>query len=306
MGIRIVKREYAGWPNCLELSNGALELVVTTDVGPRVIHLGLPGGPNEFAVKADQAGKTRQKEWCIFGGHRFWHSPEYLNRTYYPDSEPVQYRELDTGVILTQNVETNTQVRKELEITLDPDAPRVTVVHRMTNMGVWEIELAPWALSVMDVGGVAIVPQPTKAHPEGLLPNRTLTLWPYTNMQDPRVLWGEKYILLKQDPAVTDPFKLGISANDGWTAYANNNHLFVKLFDYYEGEPYPDGGSSVEMYTCDWMLELETLGSLTLLAPDETVEYVEEWILLDGVAKPETEADVEEQIVPLVAKLQEE
>ena len=181
MGIRIVKREYAGWPNCLELSNGALELVVTTDVGPRVIHLGLPGGPNEFAVKADQAGKTRQKEWCIFGGHRFWHSPEYLNRTYYPDSEPVQYRELDTGVILTQNVETNTQVRKELEITLDPDAPRVTVASDDQYGCLGDRTPGP-----LGDGWVAWPSFPSRPRPipKGCYPTAP-DLWPYTNMQDP-------------------------------------------------------------------------------------------------------------------------
>ncbi|MDD2629215.1 MAG: hypothetical protein PHV61_03490 [Limnochordia bacterium] len=303
MGITIKKQEYAGWQNCLHLCNGKLELAVTTDVGPRIIHVGLPGGPNEFAVNKEQAGKTEQEEWCIFGGHRLWHSPEYINRTYYPDSKKVSYREVRNGVVVTQDVEPNTMIRKEMEILLSPDTPRVKVIHRLSNVGVWDVELAPWALSVMDVGGVAIIPQPTKAHPEGKLPNRTLTLWPYTDMQDSRVFWGSQFITVQQDPSMEAPFKLGISANDGWTAYANNDHLFVKMFDYDDESFYPDGGSSVEIYTCDWMLELETLGPLTLLSPDETVEYVEEWVLLDHVPKPQNEEDVERTIVPLLYEL---
>ena len=34
------KIKYAGWENCYRLDNGRIELVITGDVGPRVIRFG--------------------------------------------------------------------------------------------------------------------------------------------------------------------------------------------------------------------------------------------------------------------------
>jgi hypothetical protein len=38
--------EYRGWKNNLLLANDSVEIVVTLDVGPRVIAYRLPGGVN--------------------------------------------------------------------------------------------------------------------------------------------------------------------------------------------------------------------------------------------------------------------
>ena len=61
---------------------------------------------------------------------------------------------------------------------------------------------APWALSVMDTGGTAIIPLPPRgSHEDNLLPANSMTFWAYTDMADPRWTWGEKYLLLRQDSA---------------------------------------------------------------------------------------------------------
>lgn len=44
----IERIENGGWPNCLPLANEAIELVATTDVGPRIIRLGFIGDQNLF------------------------------------------------------------------------------------------------------------------------------------------------------------------------------------------------------------------------------------------------------------------
>jgi len=55
--VEVKKVEYMGWENCYKISNGKIEAVVTTDVGPRIIHFGFEGGKNVFCVVEDQAGK---------------------------------------------------------------------------------------------------------------------------------------------------------------------------------------------------------------------------------------------------------
>jgi hypothetical protein len=275
------KVAFGGWPNCYRLAQDNLELIVTGDVGPRIIRLGFVGAENEFAEFPNDLGQTGGTDWRLYGGHRFWHSPEDPTRTYYPDNEPVTVTAEAGTMRAVQPRETTTGIQKELILT-HVGRNQVIVRHRLRNLGLWPVELAPWALSVMAAGGMGIVPQPTAAHPNGLLPNRTLVLWPYTDMADSRHHWGSRLILLRQDPLAETPTKLGLSANDGWAAYVRGDHLFLKLFDYLEGAVYPDHGCSVEVYTNSHMLELETLGPLQCLDPGGSIEHLEHWFLFSG------------------------
>lgn len=49
--------EYKGWKNNLKLANKQMELIVTLDIGPRVIFLGPIGGENVFKNYDPQIGK---------------------------------------------------------------------------------------------------------------------------------------------------------------------------------------------------------------------------------------------------------
>lgn len=298
------KINYHGWSNSWRLSNGRIELVVTTDVGPRLIHFGFNGGENEFATVAPLLGLTGGDEWRVYGGHRFWHAPEHPVRTYYPDNGPVALVDRGDFVRLVQDTEQSTGIQKEIDIVMHAEEARLRVVHRLINHNVWSIELAPWALSVMAPGGIGILPLPPRVpHGESLLPANTLTLWSYTNMADRRWTWGHRVIMLKQDPQNASPQKLGVASQEGWVAYANRGHLFVKFFEAVPAAVYPDLNSSVEMFTNDLILEVETLGPLASLAPGATAEHVETWILLDDVPQPENETNVVDQIFPLVEKV---
>ncbi|HSB78388.1 MAG TPA: hypothetical protein VLM91_06355 [Candidatus Methylomirabilis sp.] len=46
----VTKIAYRGWPNCYQVSNGLVELVVTTDVGPRLIRFGFSGENGLFEL----------------------------------------------------------------------------------------------------------------------------------------------------------------------------------------------------------------------------------------------------------------
>ena len=297
--VSIQKKEYKGWKNCVEVSNGIIDIIATTDVGPRIIRFGFVGKENEFCEVEEQLGKTGGDEWRIYGGHRLWHSPEDKRRSYHPDNTPVQWKEIENGIVLTQDTEPWAQIKKEIELVMSPDKAEVKVIHRMTNMGAWDIELAAWALSVMAPGGKQIVPQVTRD--TGLLPNRMMSLWPYTKLNDHRVYWGEKYITIQQDPNEKTAFKIGLPNEDGWAAYINHGHMFVKKFNHYMDAIYPDyTASSYETYTIDFMMEMESLSPLELLAPGDTIEHEETWTLIDNVNVPADEKEIDEKILPLV------
>ena len=88
--VKIEKTSYDGWPNCYRITNGEVELIVTTDVGPRVIRYGFVGGQNLFKEFKEQLGKSGEKEWQARGGHRLWFSPEDAKLTYALDNGPVK------------------------------------------------------------------------------------------------------------------------------------------------------------------------------------------------------------------------
>jgi hypothetical protein len=295
------KIDYKGWPNSYRLSNGTVDLVVTTDVGPRIIRFGFVGGENEFKEYEDMLGKTGGDEWRIYGGHRLWHAPEADPRTYFPDNLPVHLEPRAGFVRLIQPTETTTGIQKEMDVHLSPSEAQVGVTHRLRNTNPWAVELAPWALSVMAAGGKAIIPLPPRGtHPEALLPVNTITLWAYTDMSDPRWTWGRKYVMLRQDLQARTPQKAGVMVVDGWAACARNGHLFVKKFDYVEGALYPDFGCTVEAWADPDMLEVETLGPLARLEPGAAVEHVERWFLFRDVPVPEDDADVDRHVLPKV------
>ena len=292
---------FFGWQHVVHLNNGYIELLITADVGPRIIHLGFVGQGNEFAIWPDMMGKTGGPTWRIYGGHRLWHAPEDPVRTYWPDNMPVQFEAHDGFVRFRQPVEETTGIVKEIDVALHPKDAHVRVTHRLINRHLWPIQIAPWALSVMAPGGVGVIPLPPRGeHPRDLLPSSHLTLWPYTNMSDQRWTWGRTCILLQQEPGNDIPQKIGAFVPDGWVAYARSGHLFIKQFEVDESATYPDRNSTVELFTNSDMLEVETLGPLTLLEPGEAVTHTEQWTLLPDVPQPSTEQDVTEHLIPIL------
>ena len=296
------KTAYAGWQNCWRLSNGLVDLVVTGDVGPRVIRFGFTGGPNQFHEFKDEVGRTGDAEWLNYGGHRLWHAPENRPRTYIPDNGPVTVERQGEWVSAFRGVESTTEIQKEVRLRLHPGAARVSLVHRLTNRGPWPVQLAPWALTVLPAGSRSIIPMPPRGpHPKFLVPTNTLTLWAFTELGDPRWRLGTKYIVLSQDSGAKAPQKIGAWVPAGWIAGWRDGHLFVVRTRFDPKAAYPDMGSSMETYTDKNMLEVETLGPLVLLGPGETVEHIEEWSLHRGVAAPQDDKAIDEAVLPLVA-----
>jgi hypothetical protein len=302
--------EYRGWKHNLRLANGNAELIVTLDVGPRVISYRLADGVNVFKNYDSQMGGTGEAEWQIRGGHRFWLAPEDLTRTYFPDNRRVKHEAIGPEAArIIAPPEEPYGVQKTMELRLSAQGARVDVKLKATNVGSAPTELAPWGPTVLAPGGMEIIPLPPKKphplHPKNAkspadyAPNQELILWPYFDFADSRWSFGKKYIFLRQD-VNKGPTKIGLAHRMGWVAYLNSGVLFVKRFDYREGASYPDMGTRYQTFSYEEMLEMETVGELVMLQPGESAELNESWELHGNVPPVHTEDDVDRVILSLL------
>jgi len=291
--------EYGGWPNNVRIANDEIELVVTKDVGPRVIRFSFVGGQNVLGELEEEMGRSGEGEWKLRGGHRLWVAPEEKPRTYEPDNDPVAVQEIRGGIQTVQTKGPLSGIQKVMQIRLI--GPRsVRIRHILTNLADNPVRVAPWALTVMAPRGVAIIPLPARIpHTERLLHNQEWSLWGYTDLSDPRWTIGSRYLLFRQDPA-RGPNKLGIAHREGWAAYWCGGMLFVKRFERLEGRIYPDGNVNFETFANERFLELESLGPLVRLKPGASTKHEEVWELHRDVPPCACDADVDSHVRPLI------
>lgn len=266
------------------LVNPYLRLEYLLGAGPRIVRLALLGsdgepGQNLLAEIPDVGIATPYGTFRLYGGHRLWHSPEGMPRSYVPDNEGCGVDETADGVTLCGCVETATGIRKSIRMALAPDAPAVTVTHTLENCGLWPVDLAPWAITQLRLGGVAFFPQTVgKLDGPGLLPNRNLVLWPYTRLADPRLSLNDDYHLIRAD-ANPHAVKIGYLNRAGWAGYLIGGVLFVKRWKPQPDAPHADFGCNCESYCNHQFIEVETVGPLGRLDPGQSVTHVEQWEL---------------------------
>lgn len=262
------------------LDNGYLRLEFLVSAGPRIVRLFAAGSEtNLFAEVPNSRILTPYGEYQFFGGHRLWHAPEAMPRSYLPDNEGLAATEIPGGVRLSQPVEIATGIRKHMDLVLAPDRAQVAVVHTLENQGLWPVELAPWAVTQLRLGGLAVLPQTEHALDRaGLLPNRSLMLWPYTRLADPRLSLNDDVILIAAQ-AQRPPVKVGYLNRQGWLGYLTEGVFFVKRFEPKPEQPHVDLGCNAECYCDDNCIEAETLGPLSLLEPGDKTVHVEHWEL---------------------------
>lgn len=298
---------YRGWNNAYQLSNGVVELVVTADVGPRILFYGFRNGENQLHEVVEDAGMSGGSEFRLYGGHRLWVSPE-VERTYYPDNARVavsQHRNTVRFTAPPEDLPPGTKLQKELEIDLAATGSQVRITHRIRNHDERATTLAPWSPTMMRAGGRAILPLSPRIamDKDHYLPVGVFGMWSFTDFADPRWVLGTSYIQLRQLANSSGRFKEqmgGIYNSAGWGAYFSRSDLFVKRAAVISGAGYPDFGCNFEVFTNPDFLELETLGPLVELQPGGAVEHVEQWWLFGRVTSGEDEEWIHATVVPLV------
>ena len=289
LSIEVKEINFANYSKCLSISNGLIEVYVTIDVGPRIIYFGKVGGKNilfndtarQYVVKNESISSFYgpESEFLLYGGHRMWLSPERMPQTYYPDNTPVMYTPLPDGASFTPPPQRGRDLQLNMEIIMSPQALDIMVVHTLTNISPERRNLAIWAITDLIPGGTVVVPQ--NKNDTDTLPNRTISLWPYCNVNDERFFLGNAYATLHASTKAASAFKFGCNNHAGWGAYVHDEFTFVKRYVHNTEAKYPDFASSFEAYTDKNYMSMESLSPLYYLESREQVRHVENWSLFD-------------------------
>ena len=285
MAIDVKEVEQEGYGKCLALNNGVVEILVTIDIGPRIIYFGLIGGNNIFYQDREHPETVHtpefeelyagleNRQYRLYGGHRLWLSPQNRAATYYPDNQPVVYGITPDGVSFTPPIQQHNKMQVSLTVMMPEGASDIMLIHSAKNMGKENRSFSICSITALKGGGLEIIPKNPSIN--NFAPNQEYVMWPYSQMTDPRVHWGKKYVTIHHNPGYEPEFKMGTNNALNWAAYVHQDVVLVKRYVHELKAIYPDGGASFETYCNSRYLEMETLSPVYRIEPGETIKHVE-------------------------------
>jgi hypothetical protein len=260
-----------------------LHLDVLKEAGLRIVRLSLNTiERNLLAETPDVYWTTEFGKFRLFGGHRLSIAPEG-RLSYVPDDSKIKLSRLTNGIHVEQASQLPVTIRKSMTIKLMSDRPALTVDHKIENIDDQPVQCAPWAISQLVPGGMAILPLGERTQSQNrLMPDRLIAAWPYTSLCDSRLSIQDDFILVNDCGGET-PLKIGILNYQGWLAYLTGRVLLVKKFNPQVGQMHAHSGTNSEVYSNGQYLELETTGPLVTLEPGAITVHRETWEVIDGV-----------------------
>jgi len=278
MSIKCYETVYKNYGNCICLENGTIKLIATIDVGPRIVYFGFCKGQNVLFEDTERNFYEINRGygvWYAYGGHRIWCAPEKMPETYLPDNSKVAVEFENNILTLTP---AKTALGKQFELVIEMDGSNtVRVENRITNCSGKAAKFAPWSVTGLAAGGTEIIPLCSDNN--GFLPNRTMALWSYSDIKDPRFTLADKYALLRHDASAKTAFKVGFNVTGNQVIYVLGNQILRKTFEDYKNASYPDFCCNFETYTNNLFLECELLGELRNYQSGETAVITEKWEL---------------------------
>ena len=165
------------------------------------------------------------------------------------------------------------------------DATDIMVVHSAKNCSKEKQNYALWSITMVNGGGVEIIPQ-NQDNNNALLPNRTISIWPYTDINDKRIFLGNKYLTVQHDDSIEKALKIGVNNVLGWASYTNGDYTLVKRYIHSTQAIYPDFGCSYETSVSNDYVEMDSLSPLYGIEPGAGIRHVENLSLFKAPATP--------------------
>jgi len=317
-GATVAATVFRGW-NALRLANGLVEAGIVPEIGGRVMAFNLgdyvflwvnPALEGQLFSPEENQGDGSLGAWKNYGGAKTWPAPQGWSSDdeWHGPPDPV----LDTGrytvevaaerggaatVRLKSPADPRTGVSITRQFTLRPNQARAVLHLEMKNESDRPRRWALWEVVQVDA---------TRRTDLGETHNDQA--WVYVPANPESVFPGGYHVIFGADDnpqwqrmggliAAQYRYQVGKIAVDsraGWVAFVNqaSGFAFIQRFQYLPGEPYPDGGATVECWTTglgapvgnldyarnpQYHLEAEVLGPLRLMQPGEAQSFDIEW-----------------------------
>lgn len=289
---------YKYYGRCVKLENEFIELLITVEIGPRIIYFGWKGGENLFfnaqeGTRISNSPLFKQifgedQQFCFYGGHRMWLAPQLMFYTECPDNDPLNVRQIENGVVLTGPEAKVIGFIPEMTVVMEPDKPMIHVKTTFTNTADTPRKQAAWQITQCAPGGVGFIPFAKPFRMMQRKPFSELTLADFDfkpnppgasllmfvgGFTDPRLRVDDHYITFSFDGEMRRPLKIGSQDYQGYAMYANKGYMLRWDFIHDTEAEYTDGGCSFEAYTDADFTEMETLGPVKIYAKGESISH---------------------------------
>lgn len=267
---------YAGWKNCIHITNTVFEAVITADVGPRIVRYAKVGGPNMLWLNEFTAGETEEtKTWRAYGGHSFdalvngeaFLPPENAPVGYTLGADKVEFDTVDYGG-LAKKLSVRMCRRGGLEIK-----------ETLMNTGDEPLLVAACGNTLLRSGGKAVAP----LHKGEM---------PVAGADRPELTRGEELAFLMQDPVIGDTFEVAMGLQELWCGYFEQGSLFIMTSPKMENEAY-HAGISLCFGGDRRRMRMTSFSPERLLKPGEELCHTEVWNLFTETPVPATEAEAQ-------------
>ncbi|NCO38962.1 MAG: hypothetical protein COZ06_05350 [Armatimonadetes bacterium CG_4_10_14_3_um_filter_66_18] len=272
---------YRGWGGAYRLRNSVAEVILVPAAGGRVLSYRLNDSTNVLWENEAESGRLYdwsrdQGTWRNYGGYKLWVAPQDRAEAAGWHASQDNYRcqvrlteESEVRLIAPPLEATGTQFTVALK--LFPRSSRVRFRQKIRNVSQQPVRWSVWDVTQLRPGGTLTFPRnPNSRFPDGV------RYWREECRELPQWEIGSTSINVQAGETAA---KIGADSDGGWLSYRNGEQVYVKSFRYDPTADYPDGGCSVEVYTCPQYLEAEVLSPLYDLQPGEERVFTEEWVL---------------------------
>jgi len=278
--MRIDVTSWGPWQRAYRLTDANVEMIVVTEIGPRIVALRVNDQPN---VLFQDQGAIGRGDWRIYGGHRIWMAPE-TEASYAPDNQPCTVTVDDDALVVEAPIDPWSKLQKVLVISAAGGV--FSVRNIMRNTGVMLATGAVWALT-------CVRPDAKVFFPWGRPGNwrmKKICYWTSwcggaqgSQVQSPQWHPTEELFIIEPTGEVG---KVGTNGEEGWLGaiFPAATTTFYKQFVRQEGATYLDDGCAIQSYTCKDFIEMETLSPHAVINPGEELAHEELWRARAGLA----------------------
>ena len=269
---------YAGWKDCIQISNSVFEAIITTDVGPRIIRYSQVNGPNMLWINEYTAGQTEEtKTWRAYGGHSFdavIDGTEFLP----PENTPVKYQ-LTADSIVFDAIRQG-PIIKDISIRMCRRGG-LEICQKITNLSQNVISASVNGNTLLKNSGTAVLPI-------------TSEMQDFSGCCSPYLFRGNKSSLIRHDMTMLNEDTVSIRPSALWCGYFSQGNLFIMTSPFIDGT-FPRN-SSLSFSSDASKYRMSTYSPESVLNPGESVEHTEVWNIFTGFPQPKDSEEAEKML----------